>query len=137
MARAEQVFTQIRIVQSFTREGYETEAYGQAVNWARDEGLRRAVARASLTGAVTFAAFGAIGIGSSMPSSFNLASIRPAILFPCLIISCRHIAARETSDPHPIVHGELGQKHRSRRCLRLANCDQGVARRQTLGRPQW
>lgn len=60
VARAEQVFTQIRIVQSFTREGYETEAYGQAVNWARDEGLRRAVARASLTGAVTFAAFGAI-----------------------------------------------------------------------------
>ena len=60
VARAEQVFTQIRTVQSFTRERYETEAYLGAVNQARDEGLRRAMARASLTGAVTFAAFGAI-----------------------------------------------------------------------------
>jgi subfamily B ATP-binding cassette protein MsbA len=60
VARAEQVFTQIRTVQSFTRERYENEAYSSAINQARDEGLRRAIARASLTGAVTFAAFGAI-----------------------------------------------------------------------------
>ena len=60
VARAEQVFTQIRTVQSFTRESYENEAYVGAVNRARDAGLRRAMARASLTGAVTFAAFGAI-----------------------------------------------------------------------------
>jgi len=60
VSRAEQVFTQIRTVQSFTREGFENEAYVGAVNQARDEGLRRAMARASLTGAVTFAAFGAI-----------------------------------------------------------------------------
>ena len=60
VSRAEQVFTQIRTVQSFTREGYEAKAYETEVNRARDEGLRRAVARASLTGAVTFAAFGAI-----------------------------------------------------------------------------
>ena len=60
VSRAEQVFTQIRTVQSFTREGFESEAYVGAVNQARDEGLRRAMARASLTGAVTFAAFGAI-----------------------------------------------------------------------------
>ena len=60
VARAEQVFTQIRTVQSFTREHFESEAYGSAVNQARDEGLRRAMARASLTGAVTFAAFGAV-----------------------------------------------------------------------------
>ena len=60
VARAEQVFTQIRTVQSFTRESYENETYVAAVNQARDEGLRRAMARASLTGAVTFAAFGAI-----------------------------------------------------------------------------
>ena len=60
VARAEQVFTQIRTVQGFTRESYENEAYVGAVNRARDEGLRRAMARASLTGAVTFAAFGAI-----------------------------------------------------------------------------
>jgi subfamily B ATP-binding cassette protein MsbA len=60
VARAEQVFTQIRTVQSFTRESFENEAYVGAINRARDEGLRRALARASLTGAVTFAAFGAI-----------------------------------------------------------------------------
>jgi subfamily B ATP-binding cassette protein MsbA len=60
VARAEQVFTQIRTVQGFTREHFESEAYGRAVNQARDEGLRRAMARASLTGAVTFAAFGAV-----------------------------------------------------------------------------
>ncbi len=60
VSRAEQVFTQIRTVQSFTREHYENEAYVGAVHRARDEGLRRAMARASLTGAVTFAAFGAI-----------------------------------------------------------------------------
>ena len=60
VSRAEQVFTQIRTVQSFTREGYEARAYETEVNRARDEGLRRAVARASLTGAITFAAFGAI-----------------------------------------------------------------------------
>ena len=60
VSRAEQVFTQIRTVQSFTREEYEAQAYGAEVDRARDEGLRRAVARASLTGAITFAAFGAI-----------------------------------------------------------------------------
>jgi len=60
VSRAEQVFTQIRTVQSFTREGHEAQAYGAEVDRARDEGLRRGVARASLTGAITFAAFGAI-----------------------------------------------------------------------------
>ena len=60
VSRAEQVFTQIRTVQIFTREGYEARAYGIEVDRARDQGLRRAVARASLTGAITFAAFGAI-----------------------------------------------------------------------------
>ena len=59
-ARAEQVFTQIRTVQSFTREPWETEAYRAEVNEARNQGLQRAVARASLTGVVTFVAFGAI-----------------------------------------------------------------------------
>ena len=38
VARAEQVFTQIRTVQSFTRESWETESYGTEVNAARDEG---------------------------------------------------------------------------------------------------
>ena len=60
VARAEQVFTQIRVVQAFTREGWEEERFRGEVGAIRDEGLRRAVARAGLTGAVTFSAFGAI-----------------------------------------------------------------------------
>ncbi len=60
VARAEQVFTQIRTVQSFTREGWESHAFAREVQDTRDGGLRRAVARAGLTGAVTFTAFGAI-----------------------------------------------------------------------------
>ena len=60
VSRAEQVFTQIQIVQAFTREGWEEERFRGEVGAVRDEGLRRAVARAGLTGAVTFSAFGAI-----------------------------------------------------------------------------
>lgn len=60
VARAEQVFTQIRTVQAFRRETFESDAFGAEVDATRDEGLKRAVARASLTGAVTFVAFGAI-----------------------------------------------------------------------------
>ncbi len=60
VSRAEQVFTQIRTVQSFTREDWEKEQFGEAVTDTRDAGLRRAVARALLTGTVTFTAFGAI-----------------------------------------------------------------------------
>ncbi len=60
VARAEQVFTQIRIVKSFTREPWEAERFRSEVEETYRGGLRRAVARASLTGAVTFSAFGAI-----------------------------------------------------------------------------
>ena len=60
VARAEQVFTQIRTVQSFTREGWERQVFGEEIDQTRDRGLQRAVARAALTGAITFAAFGAI-----------------------------------------------------------------------------
>lgn len=60
VARAEQVFTQIRTVQSFTREGWERQVFGEEIDQTRDQGLQRAVARAALTGAITFAAFGAI-----------------------------------------------------------------------------
>ncbi|MEK9503546.1 ABC transporter ATP-binding protein [Gaopeijia maritima] len=60
VARAEQVFTQIRTVQSFNRERWEAEAFAREIGSTRDQGLQRAVARAGLTGAVTFAAFGAI-----------------------------------------------------------------------------
>ena len=59
-SRAGEVFTQIRTVQSFTREEREVRLYEAEVSRVRDEGLKRAVARASLTGTVTFAAFGAI-----------------------------------------------------------------------------
>ena len=60
VARAEQAFTQIRTVQAFTREAWERDRFGVEIGRTRDEGLKRAVARAALTGAVTFAAFGAI-----------------------------------------------------------------------------
>jgi len=60
VSRAEQVFTQIQTVQAFTRESWEEERFAQEVMAVRDEGLRRAVARAGLTGAVTFSAFGGI-----------------------------------------------------------------------------
>ena len=60
VSRAEQVFTQIQTVQAFTREGWEEDRFTQEVMAVRDEGLRRAVARAGLTGAITFAAFGGI-----------------------------------------------------------------------------
>lgn len=60
VSRAEQVFTQIRVVQSFTRERWEAEHFSEAVGRTRDEGLRRGLARAALTGTVTFVAFGAI-----------------------------------------------------------------------------
>ena len=60
VARAEQVFTQIRVVQSFTREAWEAERFAAEIDRTREEGLRRGVARAALTGAVTMAAFGAI-----------------------------------------------------------------------------
>ena len=60
VARADQVFAQIQTVQSFTRERWEEDVFGGDVDATRGAGLERAVARASLTGAVTFAAFAAI-----------------------------------------------------------------------------
>ena len=60
VSRAEQVFTQIQTVQAFTREEWEEDRFTFEVMKVREEGLRRAVARAGLTGAITFAAFGGI-----------------------------------------------------------------------------
>jgi len=60
IARAEQVFTQIQTVQAFTREAWEEARFRDEILAVRDEGLKRAVARAGLTGAVTFSAFLAI-----------------------------------------------------------------------------
>ncbi len=62
VARAEQVFTQITTVQSFTREGWEEARFRAEVEATRDGGLRRAVARATLTGVVSFTAFGAVAL---------------------------------------------------------------------------
>ncbi len=60
VSRAEQVFTQITTVQSFTRERWEEKHFGTEVDATLEGGIRRAVARAGLTGAITFAAFGAV-----------------------------------------------------------------------------
>jgi subfamily B ATP-binding cassette protein MsbA len=60
VSRAEQVFVQIQTVQAFTREPFEAARFAEEVNRTRDEGLKRAVARAGLTGAITFSAFTAI-----------------------------------------------------------------------------
>ena len=60
VSRADQVFTQISTVQSYTREPWEMERFAEQVNATRDKGLQRAVARAGLTGAMTFAASAAI-----------------------------------------------------------------------------
>ncbi|MDT8368758.1 MAG: ABC transporter transmembrane domain-containing protein [Longimicrobiales bacterium] len=62
VARADQVFTQIRVVQSFAREPFESGRFRDEINETYRDGLRRAVARAGLTGAVTFSAFAAIVI---------------------------------------------------------------------------
>jgi subfamily B ATP-binding cassette protein MsbA len=60
ISRAEQVFSQIQTVQAFTQERWEERRFSEEVWAVRDEGLKRAVARAGLTGAVTFSAFGAL-----------------------------------------------------------------------------
>ncbi len=56
VGRAEQVFTQITTVQSYTRERWEAQRFAGDVALTRDRGLERAVARAAMTGAITFAA---------------------------------------------------------------------------------
>ncbi len=60
VSQADQVFTQITTVQSYTREPWEMQRFGAHVDATRDQGLKRAVARAGLTGAMTFAASAAI-----------------------------------------------------------------------------
>jgi ATP-binding cassette, subfamily B, bacterial MsbA len=62
VARAEQVFTQITTVQSFTREGWEVDRFDADMAATRDGGIERGVARAFLAGVVTFTAFGAVAL---------------------------------------------------------------------------
>jgi ATP-binding cassette, subfamily B, bacterial MsbA len=62
IARAEQVFTQITTVQSFARERWEALHFRRVIEGTRDGGIRRAMARAILTGVVSFTAFGAVAL---------------------------------------------------------------------------
>jgi len=60
VARAEQVFTQIRVVQSFGQTRAESHEFGLEMDRIRDTGLERGEARAILVGVVTFTAFAAV-----------------------------------------------------------------------------
>ncbi len=60
VAQAEQVFTQIRTVQSFVRQRHEARVFRDQVDEIRDQGIRRAMARAIMVGVVSFAAFAAV-----------------------------------------------------------------------------
>jgi subfamily B ATP-binding cassette protein MsbA len=62
VARAEQVFTQITTVQSFTRESWEIDRFEADMAATRDGGIERGVARAWLAGVVTFTGFGAVAL---------------------------------------------------------------------------
>lgn len=60
VGRADQVFTQIRTVQSFNRQEDETTEFSFQVGRIRDVGIQRAMARAIMVGAVSFAAFASV-----------------------------------------------------------------------------
>ena len=60
VARAEQVFTQIRVVQGFGQVPRESREFSLEMDRIRDTGLGRAEARAVLVGVVTFTAFSAV-----------------------------------------------------------------------------
>ncbi|MGI9038537.1 MAG: ABC transporter ATP-binding protein [Gemmatimonadota bacterium] len=59
-AAAEEALTQIPTVQSFVREGWEEQRYGQSIGRALGEAIKRALARGGLFGLVTFVAFGGV-----------------------------------------------------------------------------
>lgn len=59
-AAAEEAFTQIPIVQSFTREGWEEQRYGERIGRALRTAIQRAFVRAVFFGMITFIAFGGI-----------------------------------------------------------------------------
>jgi len=59
-AAAEEAFTQIPIVQSFTREGWEEERYASRVRRALRTAIQRALVRGIFFGMITFIAFGGI-----------------------------------------------------------------------------
>jgi len=59
-AVAEEAFTQIPIVQSFTREGWEEERYASRIARALKTAIQRALVRGIFFGMITFIAFGGI-----------------------------------------------------------------------------
>jgi subfamily B ATP-binding cassette protein MsbA len=59
-AVAEEAFTQIPIVQSFTREGWEEERYASRIARALKTAIQRALVRGVFFGMITFIAFGGI-----------------------------------------------------------------------------
>jgi subfamily B ATP-binding cassette protein MsbA len=59
-AAAEEAFTQIPIVQSFTREGWEEHRYGSRIAQALRTAIQRALVRGVFFGLITFIAFGGI-----------------------------------------------------------------------------
>src|SRR5688500_12339061 len=59
-ASAEEAFSQIRTVQSFTREEEESRRYGREIEGVLAAAVRRAAIRATFFGVITFAAFGGI-----------------------------------------------------------------------------
>jgi len=59
-AAAEEAFTQIPIVQSFTREGWEEKRYGDRIARALKTAVQRALVRGLFFGMITFVAFGGI-----------------------------------------------------------------------------
>ncbi|MDT8436790.1 MAG: ABC transporter transmembrane domain-containing protein [Gemmatimonadota bacterium] len=61
-ATAEEALTQIPIVQSFVREGWEQERYAGRIRHALREALGRALVRGVFFGLVTFIAFGGVAV---------------------------------------------------------------------------
>ena len=59
-AVAEEAFTQIPIVQSFTREGWEEKRYANRIGRALKTAIQRALVRGIFFGMITFIAFGGI-----------------------------------------------------------------------------
>ncbi len=61
-AAAEEALTQIPVVQSFTREGWEEERYASRIHRALREAVGRAFVRGVFFGLVTFIAFGGVAV---------------------------------------------------------------------------
>jgi len=61
-AAAEEALTQIPIVQSFVREGWEEQRYGSRIQFALREAVGKSLVRGVFFGLVTFIAFGGVAV---------------------------------------------------------------------------